>query len=91
MWQSPTALLCPLRGIEARSPAGRRKKPAADRFLLQGITRQPGSGACAYRPSGAEVAAQRKAASLTDQGVSALAAESVYVPRFFSLDFFHRG
>ena len=32
-----------------------------------------------------------KPPSLTDQGVSALAAESVYVPRFFSLDFFHRG
>ena len=44
--------------------------------------------ACAHRPSGRRLAAQGKAASLTDQGVSALAAESVYVPRFFSLDFF---
>ena len=39
MWQSPTALLCPLRGIEARSPAGRRQKSAAQ-CPHQGINRQ---------------------------------------------------
>ena len=78
MWQSPTALLCPLRGIEARSPAGRRQKSAAQ-CPHQGINRQPGSGgmcadggltmpaACAHRPSGRRLAAQGKLYLLTEQ------------------------